>query len=87
MRKNDSFSENTMKSKISYGRRIFKKGLEKKALETIIKSERQEKATITKAAKLLEKMGTGKAKPSQKVPLPKGKEKAKKTVVKAKVKV
>ncbi|MDR3302509.1 MAG: hypothetical protein LBT01_08320 [Spirochaetaceae bacterium] len=77
MRKNENFSENTMKSKISYGRRIFKEHLEKKALEAIIKTDRLEKATLTKAAKLLEKLKTVKAKPKDKAELAKGKGKIK----------
>jgi hypothetical protein len=72
MRKNDDFAENTMKSKITYGRRIFKERLEKKALEDIIKTARLEKATITKAVKLLEKLNAAK-----------GKEKPKKEITRA----
>jgi hypothetical protein len=83
MRKNDSFSENTMKSKISYGRRIFKENLEKKALESILKTERLEKATIAKAAKLLEKLNAAKGKPKEKAVLTKGKEKTKKETTRA----
>jgi hypothetical protein len=86
MRKNDNFSENTMKSKISYGRRIFKERLEKKALEAIIKTARLEKTTISKAAKLLEKLNAEKAKPKEKPALAKGKEKTKTAGTKPKAK-
>jgi hypothetical protein len=82
MRKNDDFAESTMKSKISFGRRIFKEHLEKKALETIIKEAKLEKATLTKAAKLLEKFNAAKAKPSQKPKPAHGKEETKKTAAK-----
>jgi hypothetical protein len=83
MRKNDNFADNTMKSKISYGRRIFKEHLEKKALESIIKTARLEKATVTKAAKLLEKLKTVKDKPKEKATPAKGKEKPKKETTRA----
>jgi hypothetical protein len=62
MRERDDFAETTMKSKISYGRRIFKEGLEKKALEAIIKAEKLDKATITKANKILQRLKTVKQK-------------------------
>jgi hypothetical protein len=83
MRKTDNFAENTMKSKISYGRRIFRERLEKKALEAIIKTARLEKATIAKAAKLLEKLNVEKAKPKGKAALAEGKGKTKKETVRA----
>jgi hypothetical protein len=83
MRKNDNFAENTMKSKISYGRRIFRECLEKKALEAIIKTARLEKATIAKAAKLLEKLNVEKGKPKEKAALAKDKGKTKKETVRA----
>jgi hypothetical protein len=85
MQKSDNFAENTMKSKISYGRRIFKEHLEKKALETIIKTERLDKATLTKAAKLLEKLKAVKDKPKEKIGLAKGKEQTKKPATEPKV--
>jgi hypothetical protein len=86
MRKNDNFAENTMKSKISYGRRIFRERLEKKALEAIIKTARVEKATIAKAAKLLGKLNVEKGKPKEKTALAKGKGKTKMGGTKAKAK-
>jgi hypothetical protein len=79
IRKNDDFTESTLNSKVSNARRIFKEGLEKKALESIIKDGKQDKAILTKAAKLLEKAKTTKKAPAKKAG-------AKKPVAKAKAK-
>jgi hypothetical protein len=62
MREIDNYAEDTLRTKAAFGRRIFKAHLEKKALESIIKSERLEKSVITKAKRILKRLNDKKQK-------------------------